>query len=217
MNTFILYADTAICALLLNEYALMKYPLLHAEFWSNVMYYSVHIFSTGEQLFNKHIHPHFIYDDLIVNNLEVILDDGTNCISDTEDKDIPNQYKFAIYAQLNDGNVRKKRIYKTLPEDKVYDCDETSYRFVLIEIKYGDTCIKLDFNVAKSTYYVVNNEFDSTVVRYLMKSVYKIDVPEQYTISILDHNVNKVEFDNTSVLKFNKDDYEIIHRKENSA
>jgi hypothetical protein len=175
------------------------------------MYYIIHIFSTGEILFNEFIPTMFSYDDYIMHNLEIILDDDTNYITDTElliDQDIPKEYKLAIYARLGDNNVSNKRIYKTLPE--VYDCDETSYKFILVELKYDDTCTKIDFKTAASSYYVVNNEFDATVIRYLMKSLCDIDVPEKYTICILDHNVKKVEFDETNILKFNKDSYEII-------
>ncbi len=209
---FFLYANTILCSLLLNEYTRVMYPRSHAGFWTNVMYYSVHIFSTGEQFINKHIPTIFSYDNYIINNLELILNDDTNYITDTEqlliDQYIPKEYKLAIYARLGDNNVRKKRIYKTLPE--VYDCEETSYKFILVELKYDDTCTKIDFKTAASSYYVVNNEFDATVIRYLMKSLCDIDVPKKYTICILDHNVKKVEFDNTCILKFNKDSYEII-------
>jgi hypothetical protein len=156
-----------------------------------------------------------VYDEIVRNNLDLILDDGDNYITDTEllsiDKNVPDHYKFAIYTRLNDNNtVRKKRLYKQLPEDGVYDCELTSYKFILIEVKYGDTIAKLKFDNAKTTYYVVNNEFDSNVIRYLMQTEFDVELPEQYTVSILDHNVSRIEFDETQALLLNKDNYEII-------
>jgi hypothetical protein len=170
----------------------------------------------GENVFNQHIHPLFVYDDIVRNNLDLILDEsGDNYITDTDllsiDQGIPDDYIFAIYTRLNDNNtVRKKRIYKYLPEDGVYDCELTSYKFILIEVKYGDTIAKLKFDNAKTTYYVVNNEFDSNVIRYLMQTEFDVELPEQYTVSILDHNVSRIEFNETQLLRLNKDDYEVL-------
>jgi hypothetical protein len=113
-----------------------------------------------------------------------------------------------------DNAVRNKRIYKQLPEDGVYDCDETSYRFVLIEVKYGDTTFKLNFDNAKTTYYVVNNEFDSNVIRYLFAKEFDVELPEQFKVCILDHNVSRFEFNETQVLRLNKDDYEVLDVEE---
>jgi len=168
-----------------------------------------------EEFHDKHIHPHFEHDDIIRNNLELILDDGDNYITDTEllslDQNTPTDYKFAIYIQLNDAKtMRKKRIYKSLPDDEVYDCDETSYKFILVEVKYGDSTIKLNFDNVKTTYYVVNNEFNSDVIGYLLAKEFDIELPEQYTVCILDQNVSRVEFNERQILRLNKDDYEII-------
>lgn len=176
-------------------------------------YYCLYAYSVSEEMFNKHIHPIFIYDDILRNNLELILDkNGDNYITDTEelaiDKNIPTEYKFAIYTRLtNDNTVRKYRIYKKLPE--VYDCDETIYKFILIEFVFGDKTYKIALSTAKSTYYVVNNEFDATVFRHILRTDHGIQLPEQYKVNILDQNVSKIELNETQVLKFNKDNYEV--------
>lgn len=212
---FFLTLDFILFIFLLHECGRTKYPEQYEDLQIKIMYYSLYMYSMGEELFKDHFYPLFVYDDIVRNNLDIILDDGDNYITDTEllsiDQNIPDDYKFAIYTRLNDNNtVRKKRIYKRLPEDGVYDCDETSYKFILIEVKYGDTIAKLKFDNAKTTYYVVNNEFDSNVIRYLMQTEFDVELPEQYTVSILDQNVNRIEINETQVLKFNKNDYEIV-------
>lgn len=219
---FFLTLDVILFLFLLNECGRTKYPELYEEFQIKIMYYTLYMYSMGEQVFNEHIHPLFVYDDIVRNNLDLILDDGDNYITDTEllsiDQNIPNDYKFAIYTRLNDNNtVRKKRIYKRLPEDGVYDCDETSYKFILIEVKYGVSTIKINFDSAKTTYYVVNNEFDSTVIRYLLKKDLDVELPEQYTVSILDQNVNRIEINETQFLRLNKDDYEVLDLEEDES
>ena len=213
---FFLALDFILFIFLLHECGRTKYPEQYKDLQIKVMYYSLYMYSMGEELFKYHIYPLFVYDDIVRKNLDLILDEsGDNYITDTEllsiDQDTPDEYLFAIYTRLNDDStVRKKRIYKRLPEDGVYDCDETSYRFVLIEVKYGDTTVKLNFTDSKSTYYVVNNEFDSSVIRYLLSTNLDVELPEQYTVCILDHNVNRVEFNETQLLRLNKDDYEVL-------
>lgn len=219
---FFLTLNFILFIVLLNEYGQTKYPDQHSQLLENVMYYSLYMYSMGEELFKERFYPLFAHEDIVINNLDLILEDGVNYITDTKlistDQDIPDDYLFAIYTRLDDNNtVRKNRIYKQLPEDGVYDCDETSYQFVLIEVKYGDTTFKLNFDHAKTTYYVVNNEFDSNVIRYLMTREFNAELPEQYTVCILDHNVNRIEFNETQVLRLNKDDYEVLDLEESEA
>ena len=63
----------------------------------------------------------------------------------------------------------------------------------------------------------MNNEFDSSVIRYLMAKEFDVELPEHYTVSILDHNVSRVEFDETQLLRLNKDDYEVLVVEESEA
>jgi hypothetical protein len=211
---FFFALDFILFLFLIHECGRTKYPEQYEDLQIKVMYYTLYMYSMGEELFNVHIYPLFVYDDIVRNNLDLILDEsGDNYITDTEllsiDQGIPDEYLFAIYTRLNaDNTVRKKRIYKRLPQ--VYDCDETSYRFVMIEVKYGDTTVKLNFTDSKSTYYVVNNEFDSSVIRYLLSTNLYVELPEQYTVCILDHNVNRIVFNETQLLRLNKDDYEVL-------
>ena len=211
---FFITLDVILFIFLVNECARTKYPKLHNDFFINLVYYSVYIYSTAEGLYNK-IPQLFIIDDIVINDLELILDNDGNYITDTEefiiDQNVPEEYLFAVYTQLNDNKtVRKRRIYRKVPNDCLYDCDETSYKFILIEVKYGDSTIKLVFNDLKSTYYVVNNEFDSRVIHYLWRLEHGFELPEKYTICILDQNVNRFEFNETQVLRLNKDGYEVI-------
>ncbi len=211
---FLLIMNFTLFVLLLKEYIRIKHPKLHTDTLVNFMYYNLYIFTICEQLLNEHLYPLYLYNEIVTNNLEFILDDHTTkFITDTEmfsiDKHIPTEYLFAFYTCLNNDNtVRKKRIYNRLPD--VYDCDETNYKFVLVEVKYEDFTLKLNFNDSKTTYYVVNNEFDSNVIRYLVESELKIVLPEQYTVRILDNTVTMFEFNETQVLKLNKDDYQVF-------
>jgi hypothetical protein len=43
-----------------------------------------------------------------------------------------------------------------------------------------------------------------------MATNFDVELPEEYTVCILDHNVNRVEFNETQLLRLNKDDYEVL-------
>lgn len=206
---FISLLKTVFVFAFVNQCARCNYNDLFAK----LMYCCLYIYSISDELYTKHITPLFVYNDIVRNNIDLILqENGDNYITDTKelaiDKNIPTEYKFAIYTMLtNDNMVRKKRIYKRLPE--MYDCDETSYKFILIEFVFGGKTYKITLSSAKSTYYVVNNEFDSAFFRYLLITEYDVQLPEQYTINILDQNVSKIELNESQVLVFNKDNYEV--------
>lgn len=215
-TSFFLSVDMIVCLLIINEYLKIKYPKQHNEFWINIIYNCLYYGSCVQLLFEKNIKPYLSMFDAeeVFHNIVIIENNGTKYITDTElipiDEETPTDYKFAIYTQLNDKKIEKKRIYKTLP--KVYDCSETKYKFILVEIGYQDKILKLDLNTDTLSYYVVGNEFDSTVISYLVLEQHQVVLPDDYTITILDHNVNNIKTDNDIVIKFNSDNYEIVNK-----
>jgi hypothetical protein len=83
----------------------------------------------------------------------------------------------------------------------------------LIEIEINNITIKIDFKPnSRDNYYVVDNIFDSTFIRYLLATYYAVDdVPDKYKLTILDHSVNRIEVDETKSIRIKKDGYSIIH------
>jgi hypothetical protein len=211
--SFFLSVDAIVCLLIINEYLRIKYPKQHNEFWINIIYICL-CYGTSMQMFAiKYIKPYLsLFDaDEVFHNIEIITNDDIIHITDIEQIPIEQvDFKFAIYTQLNDKKQKIKRIYKTLPE--VYDCVETKYKFILVEIGYDDKNLKLDLNTDSVSYYVVGNEFDSTVISYLVLEQHQVVLPDEYTITILDHNVNNIKTDNDIVIKFNSDNYEIVKK-----
>ena len=215
-TSVLLSVESIVCFLFINEFLRIKYPKQHNEFWINIIYNCLYYGTSVQLLFEKNIKPYLsMFDaDEVLHNVEIIENNGTKYITDTElipiDKETPTDYKFAIYTQLNDTKIEKKRIYNTLP--KVYDCSETKYKFILVEIGYDDKILKLDLNTDTLSYYVVGNEIDDVVIRYLVLEQHHVVLPVDYTITILDHNVNNIKTDNDIVIHFNSDNYEIVKK-----
>ena len=79
---------------------------------------------------------------------------------------------------------------------------------MLIDVNSGDSTIKINLKTDHGNYYLTNNVFHTSFIRYLLKNDYNHDLSPNYKIIVLDQNVNFVEFDNENVIKLNKDNYE---------
>jgi len=84
----------------------------------------------------------------------------------------------------------------------------------MTEITIHDKKFVIHFTSNKYNYLIVNNKLDRDFINYFLKTHYNIFIKdleiENYTIKIIDHNVNIVEFDNTKSLLVNKTEYEIL-------
>ena len=75
----------------------------------------------------------------------------------------------------------------------------------MIEI---NSTIKIDLKTDRGNYYIANNVFHTSFIRYLLKNDYNHELSPKYSIMVFDQNVSFAEFDNENVIKLNKDNYE---------
>jgi hypothetical protein len=148
-------------------------------------------------------------------------DNDTND-NDTNDKDtiiqdnslglnfIPNVFDFIVYSYKDSSKNTLKKIIKHFPTSKDADCEASNVKFILIEFLCGKTSITLQFKTENESYYVVGNVFNTKFIKYFMKTQHNIDVTDDYTLNILDHNVQNITFDKNTTIKINKDSYELI-------
>lgn len=119
-------------------------------------------------------------------------------------------FDFIIYTDIH----KNKKIFYHFPDKDELVCEAVDYKFVLIDITSGDSTIKIDLKTDRGNYYLANNVFHTSFIRYLLKNDYNHELSPKYSIMILDQNVICVEFDNETVIKLNKDNYEkqmILH------
>ena len=197
----------ALCSvLLINEYIRMKYPDQYANFCANMMFNVIYYFSMAQLAINKHLLGYFSGFDK-VEEIEFVLDGDviylTNNVND--DSDIPDIYDFVIFT---DGSNMKK-IADKYPVDIV--CEEASFKFILTELHFADTILKIDFKQGEDNYYVVGNVFQTKFIRYLLKKHYDLYVlPDDYKLKILDQSVNSAEFDDAHLIEIGKDTYSTL-------
>lgn len=91
---------------------------------------------------------------------------------------------------------------------------QADYKFIMTEITIDDKKIVVHFTTDKYNYLIINNNINKYFIDYFLKTHYSELVKdleiEKYTIKIIDHNVNIIEFDNTKTLIIKETEYLII-------
>jgi hypothetical protein len=129
-------------------------------------------------------------------------------------------YDFIIYSDYDeDAKIVNKRIFNKMPckDDFLYSPSDIS--FVLSEVEINDKTIKVEFKTDHYNYYIVNNVINHKFLEYFLKKYHSREIMDFHEfekpfhdmkLKILDHNVDKHEFDLTHTLKINKTNYSKI-------
>ena len=130
--------------------------------------------------------------------------------------------KFIICNKFNEEhNLDYKiiiRFNKILDwEYKYYELlqhKQADYKFIMTEIIIDDKKFLIYFTTNNYNYLIVNNNIDKHFINYFLKTHYNDLVKdleiENYTIRIVDHNVNITEFDSSKTLIIKETEYVII-------
>lgn len=126
-----------------------------------------------------------------------------------------NSYDFIIYNNYKNTDVHKKLIYGEIKNLDNYEISNVN--FMLIELKIGD---KNNYNIylktEKYNFYIVGNKLTREFFYYYLKTILSltnIDSNDNIKLKIIDHNVNKLEFEftkNGDAILLAKNDYKII-------
>jgi hypothetical protein len=140
-------------------------------------------------------------------------------------------YKKCTFTEINDRliicnkfneehNLDYKIIIRFKMKDWEYDYYEclqhkqADYKFIMTEITIDDKKFLIYFTTDKYNYLIVNNNIDKNFINYFLKTHYNDLVKdleiENYSIRIVDHNVNIVEFDSSKTLIIKETEYVII-------
>jgi hypothetical protein len=129
-------------------------------------------------------------------------------------------YDFIIYSHYDKvEKIVNKTIFTKMPDESDFQYSTADIRFVLTEVEINDKIIKVEFKTDNYNYYIVNNVINHKFLEYFLKKYYQCEIIDFHEfekpfkdmkLKILDHNVEKQEFDFKSVLKINKFDYSKI-------
>lgn len=129
-------------------------------------------------------------------------------------------HKMTIYT-----NGINKKVFSFIPfEESHYNCEKTRYNFVLVEIQIYSEIKKIDLTTNEYNYMLVDNVINKEFVIYLLKTHYPRYVKivnqffgnniDNYKITILDQDVNKIILNQYNYLTLKKDNYKISSIKD---
>jgi hypothetical protein len=160
-------------------------------------------------------------------DVEFIRDGHVNFLATKEDfvKEVSTHsndvdFDFIIYSNYDEVNkIVNKRIFHIMPCEADFHYVTADIRFLLTEVEINDKTIKVEFKTNNYNYYIVNNVINHKFLEYFLKKYHPREIMDFHEfekpfqdmkLKILDHNVEKQEFDLKHVLKINKADYSKI-------
>ena len=151
------------------------------------------------------------------NYLEFIANDNTVVYKTAVDKlnhEIVDNlnYDLVVYSEPGEKIVNKGFTTISTPELPT-TLVPSNIRFILAELSANNQTIKLDFAGHNDNYYVVGNIFNSRFIDYFVHRYYKVDSLANYTLNIIDNNVNMVQISADDSIRLDKDTYTIIRKK----
>ena len=216
-------------AFLANDYFKNNYTETYNTLITHGGFYLIHMYSKIQILCNKMpvSLPSILYfAEQLFNNsssdskIEFIQNGHVHFLSTKEEfikKDIKYwndmEYDFIIYSHYDEVNkIINKTVFTQIPNENDFNYEISNIKFVLVEVEMSNKTIKIEFKTDTYNYYVVNNVINNKFLEYFFRKHYPHEIMEfqDMKLKILDHNVEKQEFDSTTMLQINKDDYSKI-------
>ena len=206
-------------AYLLDDYLKRTYPKRYEDFLVTVSYNLIYVYSKAQIFYmnivktvNKKIEetPKLLK---LKNDLDLLLNkkNGTvimiECIKNgiLSDNLSMTECDFALYSRLDDSNscLNKKIVYDLDESIDVYEV--STIKFLLVELKFGSETYKIELKTDAYNFYIVGNRFTKQFFQYYLNEILKItESVDNFSLHIIDHEVNKVELDfsdeNTHIL-----------------
>ena len=207
---------------------LEKYPESNS-YINKVTDYFINKNNENKNLIEFFSNGHVIYS---INKDEFIVD-RKKLFSDFFLIDLGLGFDYVIYSELN-NNIINKKFIRHFPNEQDLICEETTYKFILIEleIKCKDSTtdyidiikeFKIDFLINNHNYYIVNNIIDINFIHYFLNTYYSEDIKNldinnftNFTLKVLDQNIEELCFDNKSNLFIKKNNCDIFIQEDYS-
>jgi len=116
-----------------------------------------------------------------------------------------------LYDKDEKTGCVNKIFHEKIPSTLDYKLSKIN--FMDVNIEYNGTNYKIELKNNGSNYYIVNNSLNKNFFKYYLNSVLKVHVNEynfDYTLSIIDHNVNFITLLPNKYIILNEDDYDIL-------
>jgi hypothetical protein len=221
-NTLFCFLKTSAILLFLNDYFKQNFPEKYNEFFIDLSYQVIYIFSKGQIILlktfnsiNKYIDNNsylkyikteiFNKMDVIQNEICQIKSNGEiylKKIVNTEEIYFDNDNDSIYIYSDNKGRMESNCVNKVILHSQpfIFNYEVSNIKFILFEVKIGDKSFKIDLKTDKYNFYVVNNIIDKRFLLYFLNdyqfcNLYDYHNNEKIHVKIIDQNVNLKEFE----------------------
>jgi len=142
---------------------------------------------------------------MLVITDKISLEDITNIFE-------PNKHRvLLLYDKNYETGCVNKIFYEKSPI--IINYKESNVKFMMVELENenGKHVIELKNNAYN--YYIVNNSLNQNFFKYYLKNVLKVPINKDnfdYTVTIIDHNVNMLTLLPEQYIIFNEHDYSVF-------
>jgi len=134
-------------------------------------------------------------------------------------------FDFILLTRIDEGNIKNKSIYYSLPDDKDISVPDlkSNLNLIMVEIMIQDSSILVHFKNDVYNYLIDGNIFDCSFLIYFLKTHYKDEYKKlnmeylcerNIKMKIIDGNVNKYEIEMFNKIKINQNDFIVIKSQE---
>jgi hypothetical protein len=190
--------------------------MLLVNFFHNLLLFYVYIYNYLINIFNLIKNIFYIkYDNIyIISNAKIITNYSKNNylkkLNNFNNNNLLNHDTFIIHKiEYNNIIYYCNNFILLNPELKN---NYTTYSFILIQITSNNNTYDLTKFLKNSydNYYIINNIlFDINFMNWIIINKYNIDL-YNYTIDIIDNNVENIKLTPNNYIKLNLNNYEII-------
>ena len=119
-------------------------------------------------------------------------------------------YNILVFYDCSIDNSMNIICKSSIPDNFSYEL--SNIKFMLVQLSYNDTVYALHLKTSELNYYIVDNVIDANYIKYYLTHVLEQKINEKfsYKLSIIDHNISMVEFNERHKLIIKKDDYTIV-------
>jgi ABC-type enterochelin transport system ATPase subunit len=121
----------------------------------------------------------------------------------------PELIDFILFSDKQENGQVRKVLYSKMPDN--FEYERSHIRFVSLIVKFSkDEEYYLKLSSEKEDYFIVNNKFNKLVFLYLIRKQYGVIKNEEtanYTIDLIDHDINFVTLSDRDEIIINKDSY----------
>lgn len=203
----VMYGEDAYIYVILDK----VYPMLMAIGYNLLYYVSIcqiqinktyKFISSKLNVVCKYLEKNGIISET-TNKILILIDDNGNeikRINVVSEEIVKNQCKNISYSGLilldkNDETGCINRVfYETFPE--TFEYTKSNVHFVSIELDHGGNSHPISLKNDTHNYYIVNNPLNQNFFKYYLKNILKVQIKDDnfdYSIRIIDHNVNFVD------------------------